>query len=269
MRIVVFGDMEGVAGICRWEQVSAGGSMYEESRHLYTEEMNAAVRGAFDAGADEVVVMDCHGAGGDRSFNSLIPDQLDERCEFVVQSRWTEYTEALEQGCDAALMVGMHAMAGSPRGVMSHTVSSTSWYAVRFNGAAVGEVGINAALCGTWGCPVALVTGDDVVCDESAALLGPGLRTLAVKRALGRFSARHQPPARAVAAIREAAADALAQLGDAPVYDPGTPCAIEVNLAAPDHAVPYRNRTGVEIREGRRLTSTADTWWEAWRQFYL
>jgi D-amino peptidase len=269
MRIVVFGDMEGVAGICRWDQVSADGAMYEEGRRLYTAEMNAAVRGAFDAGADEVVVMDCHGAGGDWSFNSLIHDQLDERCEYVVQSSWTEYTEALEQGCDAALMVGMHAMAGSERGVMSHTVSSTSWYALRFNGAAVGEVGINAALCGTWGCPVALVTGDDVVCDESAALLGPGLRTLAVKRALGRFSARHQPPARAVAAIQDASRDALARLGDSPVYDPGAPCTIEVDLAAPDDAAPYRNRAGVEISDGRRLSSTADTWWDAWRQVYL
>jgi D-amino peptidase len=269
MRIVVFGDMEGVAGICRWEQVSATGSMYEEGRRLYTAEMNAAVRGAFDAGAGEVVVMDCHGAGGDRSFNSLIAEELDERCEYVVQSEWTEYTEALEEGCDAALMVGMHAMAGSERGVMSHTVSSTSWYALRFNGTAVGEVGINAALCGTWGCPVALVTGDDVVCEESAALLGPGLRTLAVKRALGRFSARHQPPARAVPAIQEAARQALSALGDAPVYEPGAPCTIEVDLAAPDHAEPFRNRAGVRISDGRRLESTAATWWDAWRQFYL
>ena len=116
--------------------------------------------------------MDCHGAGGDSSFNSLLAEELDDRCEFVVQSEWTEYTEVLEQGCDAALMIGMHAMAGSERGVMSHTVSSTDWYGLRFNGTAVGEVGINAALCGTWGCPVALVTGDDVVCEESQRCSG-------------------------------------------------------------------------------------------------
>src|SRR5918996_5305386 len=192
--------MEGVSGIVKWEQVSGGEPMFEEGRRLYTEEINAAVRGAFAAGATEVVVMDCHGAGGDHSFNSLLPEALDERCEFVVQSSWTEYTEPLEQGCDAALMVGMHAMAGSERGVLSHTVSSTSWHGLRFNGVAVGEVGINAALCGARSCPVALVTGDDVVCDEAHALLGPGLATAAVKRGLGRLSARHLPPARARAA---------------------------------------------------------------------
>jgi D-amino peptidase len=269
VRVVIFGDMEGVAGICRWDQVSAGKPLYDEGRVLYTEEMNAAVRGAFGAGAEEVVVLDCHGAGGDCSFNSLLPELLDERCEFVVQSEWTEYTEVLEQGCDAALMIGMHAMAGSERGVMSHTVSSTHWYELRFNDTAVGEVGINAALCATWGCPVALVTGDDVVCDESAALLGPGLKTLAVKRGLGRFSARHRTPAWARAAIEQATIDALGSLDEAPVYDPGAPCTITVQLAAPDDAEPYRHRAGVTISEGRSLTSTAGTWLEAWRQFYV
>jgi D-amino peptidase len=227
------------------------------------------VRGAFAAGADEVIVMDCHGAGGDNSFNSLYAEDLDERCEFVVQSEWTEYTEPFEQGCDAALMIGMHAMAGAERGVMSHTVSSTNWHGLRFNGRAVGEVGINAALCGTWGCPVALVTGDDVVCAESSALLGPGLRTLAVKRGLGRFSARHQPPTRARAAIEQAAREAIANVGSAPVYDPGAPCTIEVDLATPDHAERYRHRPNVTISDGRKLTSDAPTWLEAWRQFYV
>ena len=209
MKILVIADMEGVAGICRWDQVDANGAAYEEGRRLYTEELNAVARGAFEAGAREVVLMDCHGAGGDRSFNSLVPDLIDDRCEFVVQHAWTEYTEMLEQGCDAALFVGQHARAGAERGVLSHTVSSTRWHELRFNGVPVGEVGINAALCGTWNCPVALVTGDDVVCEESSALLGPGLRTAAVKRALGRFSARHLAPrerARAARGDRQAGA---------------------------------------------------------------
>ena len=43
-----------------------------------------------------------------------------------------------------------------------------------FNGVSVGETGINAALCGQWGCPVLLVTGDDAVCREATELLGEG-----------------------------------------------------------------------------------------------
>ena len=123
MRVHVISDMEGVSGIVKWQQTSGGDPMYEEGRRLYTEEINAAVRGAKAAGATEIVVMDCHGAGGAWSFNSLVHDLLDPDCEYVVQEEWTAYTGFLESGCDAALFVGMHAMNGAPLGVLNHTVS--------------------------------------------------------------------------------------------------------------------------------------------------
>jgi D-amino peptidase len=269
MKVLVISDMEGVAGISRWEQVIAGKPGYEEGRRLYTEEINATVRGAFAGGASEVVVMDCHGAGGDWSFNSLIPETLDPRAEFVVQTRWTEYTAMLEDGCDVALFVGQHARAGAERGVLSHTVSSTNWRNLRFNGTLVGEVGINAALCGTWGTPVALVTGDDVVCAEATKLLGQQLTTLAVKQGLGRFSARHLAPARARDLLEAAAREAVTNTTVAPVYSPGSPCTIVVELATPDHADVFRHRANVTLTDPRTVESTADTWWDAWRAIYL
>src|SRR5690349_3257478 len=110
--------MEGVAGIVKGAQTGGDSPLYQEGRVLYTEEINAAVRGARDAGATEILVMDNHGAGGPYSFNSLVPDLLDPGCEYVVQQVWTEYTGFLEAGCDAALLVGMHAMAGTPDGVL-------------------------------------------------------------------------------------------------------------------------------------------------------
>jgi len=119
----VISDMEGVAGIVKWQQVGGGEAMYEEGRRLYTAEINAAVRGAKAAGATEIVVMDCHGAGEGWTFNSLVPDELDPDCEYVVQDEWTEYTDLLSSGCDAALFVGMHARAGTAKGVMNHTIS--------------------------------------------------------------------------------------------------------------------------------------------------
>src|ERR687883_1802133 len=201
MRVHIISDMEGIAGIVKWEQVTGGHQMYEEGRRLYTEEINAAVRGARAAGATEIVVMDCHGAGKGWNFNSLVPDLLDPGCEYVVQKEWTEYTEFLEQGCDAALFVAMHAMAGAADGVMNHTVSGQAWRNLSFNGTLVGETGINAALCGTWGCPVLLVTGDEAVCREGRELLGDALTTVPVKRGLGRFSARTIHPAKARDAI--------------------------------------------------------------------
>jgi D-amino peptidase len=269
MKVHVISDMEGVAGIVRWEQVSGGEAMYEEGRRLYTEEINAAVRGARAAGATEIVVMDCHGAGKGWEFNSLVPDLLDPGCEYVVQQHWTEYTEFLESGCDAALFVAMHARAGAADGVMNHTVSGHSWRNLWFNGTLVGETGINAALCGHWGCPVLLVTGDEAVCAEARDLLGPGLTTVAVKRGFGRFAARNVAPLRARELIEEAAGSALADPTAVGPYDPGRPCEIRVEFNTSSALDEYRHRPGVEVVDSRELVCRADDWWTAWRQFFL
>jgi D-amino peptidase len=270
VRVHVISDIEGVAGIVKWAQAGGENStLYHEARRLYTEEINAAVRGAKAAGAKEIVVMDCHGAGGDYTFNSLLPDLLDPDCEFVVQSEWTEYTEFLEQGCDAALFVGMHAMAGTPDGVLSHTVSAQAWQELRFNGTLVGETGINAALCGQWGCPVLLVTGDRAVCREATALLGDGLTTVEVKVGLGRYSARSVTAVRARELIEDGAKRALNDLSAVKPYDPGRPCEIQVDFTTPDRLNEYRNRRGVEVRSPLTIVSRADDWWTAWSQFFF
>jgi D-amino peptidase len=269
MRVFVISDMEGVAGVTKWDETDGGEPLHAERSRLYTEEINAAVRGAFTGGATEVVVMDCHGAGKGWTFNSLIPELLDPRCEFVVQREWTEYTEFLEEGCDAALFVGMHAMAGTPDGVMNHTVSGTSWRNLTFNGRLVGETGINAALCGTWGCPVLLVTGDEATCREARELLGDGLTTVAVKRGLGRFSARHKTPARAREMIEQGAVQALSNLSAVAPYDPGKPCQVRVELATSEEVERYRHDPVVEVIDGRTIASSAEDWWTAWRQFYF
>ena len=239
MRVHIISDIEGVAGIVKWAQTGGDQTLYHEARKLYTEEINAAVRGAKAAGAKEIVVMDCHGAGGDYTFNSLLPAELDPDCEFVIQNEWTEYTEFLEEGCDAALMVGMHAMAGTPDGVLSHTVSGQAWQNLRFNGTLVGETGINAALCGHWGCPVLLVTGDRAVCREGRELLGEGLTTVEVKVGLGRFSARNIPAVRAREMIEDGAKRALKDLKAVQPYDPGRPCEIEIEFTSPDRLEEY------------------------------
>ena len=269
MKVFVVSDMEGVAGIVKWQQTTGGHAMYEEGRRLYTGEINAAVRGAKAAGATEIVVMDCHGAGEGWTFNSLIPDELDPDCEYVVQEHWTEYTEYLEGGIDAALFVGMHAMAGTRDGVLAHTVSGSSWWRLRFNGVEVGETGINAALCGTWGCPVLLVTGDEASCREGRLLLGDGLTTVAVKKGLGRFSARQLPAAKARELIEDGARRALGDLRAVAPYDPGSPCEIVVDFNTSDHVEKYRFRQGVQITGSRQIASRAGTWWEAWQQFFF
>jgi D-amino peptidase len=261
-------DMEGISGIVVWEQVTGGEAMYEEGRRLYTEEINAAVRGAKAAGAEEIVVVDCHGAGGGWNFNSLVPELLDPDCDWVAHHAWSRYTELLEQGCDAALFVGMHAQAGTPDGVLCHTISTTSWRNLWFNDDLVGETGINAALCGHYGCPVLLVTGDEAVCREAKKLLDDGLITVAVKRGLSRYSARQIPPVRVRQMIEEGAKCALQDLKAVKPYIPAKPTTITVELGTVDSAARFRGRHGVEIVEPLTVISRGENWMQAWNQIW-
>jgi len=269
VKVFVVSDMEGVSGIVKGPQTSGGAPLYEEGRRLYTEEINAAVRGAKAAGATEIVVMDCHGAGKEFSFNSLLPELLDPACDWVVQDEWTEYTDFLESGCDAALFVGMHAKAGTRDGGLNHTVSGSEWQNLWFNDVLVGETGINAALCGTWGCPVLLVTGDAAVCHEASELLGDGLVTVAVKESTALQSARMIAPARVRGLIEDGAKRALSDLSAVAPFDAGRPSEIRVEFKRTDLPDRLRYRPGVERLDGRTIVSRADTWWDAWRQFYF
>ena len=268
MRVLIMTDMEGVSGIVVWDQVNGGAPMYEEGRRLYTEEINAAVRGARAAGADEIVVVDCHGAGNGWTFNSLVPELLDPNCDWVAHHPWSRYTELLEKGCDACLLVGMHARAGTPDGVLCHTISTTNWRHLKFNGKYVGEVGINAALCGHYGTPCLLVTGDTATCAESTDLLGSGLTTVAVKHGLTRYSARQIPPVRARLMIQEGAKRSLSNLKAVTPYVPEKPTTITVELGTVDAAASFKGRSGVSFPDPLTVVSEGADWMTAWNQIW-
>lgn len=268
MRVLIMTDMEGVSGIVVWEQVNGGAPLFEEGRRLYTEEINAAVRGARAAGAQEVVVVDCHGAGGGWTFNSLVPELLHPECEWVAHHAWSRYTELLEQGCDAALLLGMHARAGTPDGVLCHTISTTTWRNLYFNDQVVGEIGINAALCGHYGIPVLLVSGDEAACREARALLGAALVTVAVKRGLTRYSARQVPPVRARRMIEDGVRRALETRPAVQPYVPDRPTTIRIDLSTVDGADRFRGRAGVEIVDPLTVVSHGTDWLQAWNQVW-
>ena len=268
MRILIMSDMEGVSGIVTWDQVNGGKPQYEAGRRLYTEEINAAVRGAFSAGATEVVVVDCHGAGGDWTFNSFLPELLDERCLWVAHHPWSRYTEMLESGCDGCLLVGMHARAGTPDGVLCHTISTVKWRNLWFNDDLVGETGINTALCGHYGVPVLLVTGDEATCREAREIMGEGLTAVAVKRGLTRYSAVQIPPVRARRMIEEGARTALGNLSTVKPYVPKPPVTITVELETVEKAADFRGRAGVEVVAPLKVVSRGENWMQAWDQIW-
>lgn len=268
MRVLIMADMEGVSGIVTWGQVTGGSPMYEEGRRLYTEEINAAVRGAIAAGATEIVAVDCHGAGGDWTFNSFVPELLHPDCEWVAHHAWSRYTEMFETGCDACLLVGMHARNNTPDGVMCHTISTVQWRNLWFNDDLVGESGINAALCGHYGVPVALVTGDTAVIRECREFLGDGFTGVAVKKGLTRFSARQIPPVRARQMIEDGAREALQNLSRVKPYIPARPTRITVEIDTVDKASNFKGRHGVEFVEPLKVVSTGADWLQAWDQVW-
>jgi D-amino peptidase len=162
----------------------------------------------------------------------------------------------------------MHARAGTPDGVMCHTISTVTWRNLWFNDDLVGELGINAALCGHFGCPVALVTGDEATCREGREILGDDPVYVAVKRGLSRYSARQIPPVRARQMIEDGAREALSRVKKGRVYSVGSPTTITIEVETVDKVGQFRNKRGVEVLEPLQVQSRAENWMAAWDQIW-
>ena len=126
MKIFISVDIEGVAGVCEPVQGQRGNAEYETARRLMTEEASAAVQGAFDGGATEVVVADSHGP-----MRNIIADQLDPRALLVSgKPRPLSMAQGLRPDHDGMVLIGYHAAAGEP-GVLSHTISGLAFSRIR------------------------------------------------------------------------------------------------------------------------------------------
>ena len=202
MNIFVMVDMEGISGICRNSQVDPKGEHYQEGRRRVTLDVNACVGGCFAGGARKVVVRDAHGSG----FNFLW-EELDPRAEYimgaVLRDRMTDIGDF-----DGLILLGYHAMAGTPEAVLEHTMSSRDWQNFWINGRKCGEIAIDAGIAGDSGVPTIMVTGDDKACKEARALI-PGVETAQVKKGLGAQGGQLLPKEKAHALIRDTAARAV------------------------------------------------------------
>ena len=205
MKILISTDIEGVAGVYHPEQTRAGNPEYERARLLMTHEANAAIAGAFDAGATEVLVNDSHGG-----FRNMPPDLLDARALAVQgKPRYLSMMAGVDQQVDAVCMIGYHSRAQG-RGILAHTINSFAFTRIRFNGREMGEAGIYGALAGEYGVPLALASGDDAFIEEHRPLF-PDTVFVQTKRATGHTSGVSLSPAQACSAIRAGMAAALSQ----------------------------------------------------------
>lgn len=248
MRIYISADIEGVAGVVSGLQgnPSSGGGQYERARRYMADEVNAAIRGAFNAGATQVVVNDGHGPN-----TNLQPDLLDPRAELISgKPKSLNMVQGIDEGFDGIMFVGYHARPGTEASVLDHAYLGSVSYEIRLNGRPMGELGLNALMAGHVSVPVLLVTGDDKVQLEAQDLM-PGVGTTVVKWSYGRNAARNLSPAESCQRIEAAARRVVAGAGAQPcLFAPPTgPLTLEIDFLRSGQAdvaalLPGSRRTG-------------------------
>ena len=250
MKILIAADMEGITGVTTWDQVDPRHAEYIRFRRLMTEDVNAAIRGACDAGATEVIVADGHSYGS----NILIED-LDRRARLNSGSPSPfSMMQGIDESVDAVLFIGYHARNGSEKAVLDHTWSSRTVANVWLNDHLTGEFGLNAALAGHFGVPVIMASGDQTACQQISELLG-NIETAVVKQANGRFAAECLPPEVTQELIYAAANQAVERMADDDLPEPfvlDTPIRVTVEFFSSDMAdraaiIPFTERADTRV----------------------
>jgi D-amino peptidase len=215
MKILIAVDMEGITGVTTWDQVTPGHAEYARFRRLMTRDVNAAIRGACEAGADEIVVADGHWNG-----SNILVEELDPRARLNTGSPSPfSMMQGIDESVDGVMFIGYHARNGTPSAVLDHTWSSKTVVNVWLNDILTGEFGLNGALAGHFGVPVIMASGDQTACGQIVEQLGD-METAVVKQATGRFAAECLTPEVSQELIFTTAARAVNRLLEGDVPEP-------------------------------------------------
>lgn len=261
MNVYIMVDIEGISGIYDREQVlPQDGKRFAEGRRYMTDEVNVCVRALKSVGVDKVYVYDCHGSSCTVIWESL----TDEADYYICGSHDGGRMPGIED-CDAVILLGYHAMAGTKGAVLEHTFSSTSIQNLYLNGEKIGEIGIDAAIAGEKGKKVIMVSGDDKACAEAEKLL-PDVVTCQVKRGMNSFGAMLLPREKAHRLLSEKTVMAVKNAEKATPFQAGKPAELRVELTErqllPKHSVD----SSMKILDGRSYLVTADTVEEAFHK---
>jgi D-amino peptidase len=225
LKVYISADLEGVAGAVTPEQLGPDGFEYPRFREFMTAEVLAAIEGAREAGATEILVSDSHGNG-----QNLLLERFPE--EITIIRSWPRplmMMEGIDSTFDAAVFIGYHAATTTPAGVRAHTLSSARLAAVELNGQPMSEAGLNAAIAGHFGVPVVMISGDDVIVEETKRLLGR-VEGAAVKRAISFHSAATMTPKAAQNLIRDKVKVGLDSLDQFEPYVVAPPIHLDVTF---------------------------------------
>lgn len=243
MKVLISADAEGITGIFKKSQVTPGRPDYSQFRSLMAHDVNAAIVGAFEGGATEVVVNDSH----NYDDNLLLTD-LDPRASLMSGTdKPLIMAEGLDQGVDAMMLVGYHSRKGA-KGVISHTYYYPIVSEAAVNGVPFGEAEFVACMAGYYGIPTVLITGDDCVTSYTEQQI-PGIRTAVVKKVIGNGSAQLYHPQATEALIRTAAKEAVSGYRSiAPMKVEG-PMTLTITFAAATHAAHACKVAGFTLSE--------------------
>lgn len=244
MRVYILTDLEGVAGVERWDPHAYpdAGSRQWKARavELLAGEVMAAVEGALDAGAREVLVRDGHGHGRDLPTTGWPP-----QVRLIRGAGRESWLPELDPSVDAFLFVGQHAREGAPDAVLPHSWSAGRPRRCWLDGREVGETGAAVALAASLGVPTVFLSGDWAAALEALELV-PGLRVAEVKRRQdGRVV--HLDPEEARRTIRREVRSAL--LAPPPVPSPPRSPVATRRSPAPDRDAPGRDAGHHTFRE--------------------
>jgi D-amino peptidase len=246
VNLYISSDMEGVAGVCAWEQVDARTPRpdYTIYRRYYTREVCSAIAGARAGGATGVLVNDSHGP-----MRNILLDDLpsDVRVVFGNRKPFSMVQDA-DAGYAGAFFIGYHGASGDADAVLCHTYTPSVIYEVRVNHMRCSEATLNAALLGHYGVPLLLVTGDRTTVEGVQAQM-PWVRGVIVKESIGNFAANSMTPSSACRAIEREAGEAVRHAGDAKLFVLEAPIALDVQLVTSAQAhlaatIPGFERTG-------------------------
>jgi len=250
MKILIATDMEGITGVTTWDQVTPGHVEYPRFRKLMTQDVNAAIRGATEAGAEEVAVADGHWNG-----SNILIEELDPRARLNTGSPSPfSMMQGIDESVDGVIFIGYHARNRTPNAILDHTWSSKTVANIWLNDILTGEYGLNASLAGHFGVPVIMVSGDQTACAQVVDLLGD-MEMAVVKQATGRFAAECLIPEVSQELIYMIAARAVGRLTEGDVPDPfvlDTPVRVAVEFFKSDMAdratrIPFTQREGTRV----------------------
>ena len=232
MRVFISVDMEGISGLEKIEECFLGMPAYDTGRQIMAGDVNAAVQGAIDGGAEDIVVADSHGY-----MCNIRPSDLHHKAKLKSgMKRVLCQFKGFSHRFDAAFLIGQHSKAGTADGILSHTWIP-AFKDVRVNGTSVGEYGLNAYLAGSFGVPVIMLSGDDKVIAQAKLIMGD-IEYVQVKKSIGYFEGEHLPLKESHARIYEAAKRAVKAFSvKTPATQPNIvkatlPVTIEVDLSA-------------------------------------